>query len=198
MRLWWKNRQPIMICVTVLVTTPLLAMVCGLIVSPPALAASVPTPLSVFFPLTVVVSVNAVLDRADHRLEAGARRRIALADATLVVATVVATAALWTFLSAMASDSDLFVVAARNVTGYVGLTVLAGALWDYTTGTLAAPILVIAATLLGGSPGADTRLWAWPLRPADDIAAWAIAVSLLVTGLVSMLRTSPRPWRARR
>ncbi len=74
--------------------------------------------------------------------------------------------------------SENWLALARNILGYAGLALIAATLLEPAY-SWSVPVVYGIAVLVAGSE----KLWAWPLQPAGDGPAAALAAGLLAVGL---------------
>ncbi|HLI50912.1 MAG TPA: hypothetical protein VKU87_03900 [Thermomicrobiaceae bacterium] len=115
-------------------------------------------------------------------------RRILSLDALFVLIITALALTLSTTVGALVSDR-LYLAAARNVMGYVGLMLIGR---PYI-GAQAASVLPVAYAFIAALFGSHvdhyrhTYAWAWPLADASDPISWILAFATLLSGLALAL-----------
>lgn len=143
-------------------------------------------PLSFFLPLAVSIAVAWGLTTGDTYAESVACRPVRLLDAAYVF--FIGVLALATFTVARAiGGTDLALAAGRNSIGYLGLMLVGRKI----LGSNAAPLLpagfALTAAIFGRDRMLQTRWWAWPIAPADEVFSWGAALVVFVAGFAMMM-----------
>jgi hypothetical protein len=123
------------------------------------------------------------------------RLRAAQVAAVLIPGSILAMGVLATWPQ-RSPDIDLAAVAVRNITGMVGIALLAGRVIDARWSWLAPmtlALLPLASTLTRGeTPLWHRPWWAWCGQSHDSIWAWSAAIALAGAGTAIFLRLGPR------
>ena len=185
MRLWWRGRgqaRDVLALLAMLLAVFLAGQ--DTVPIPTLSGVGAPTPVAVFAPLILAISVGLGLSRRIS-LELVAARRIRLLDAAwiglLVVIAVCGCVAL-----DFTGTQQLGVIAGRDVAGYVGLTLLGWRIVGSHASAVLSVGYAIAAALLGYGAAGTTQLWAWPVAAPDDTAAIVAAAVFCLAGLATV------------
>lgn len=86
---------------------------------------------------------------------------------------------------------DTITIMLRNIAGFAGMALLAGALINVASAWLI-PFTYGLVTFLAAMPDHQAGAWAWPVRPADHVGSAVVATLLLVAGLVVASRNGAK------
>ncbi|MFJ9947293.1 hypothetical protein [Kitasatospora sp. NPDC091207] len=131
------------------------------------------------------------LGRGDLRSEAVAGRFLRGLDTGLVWAVAAAGAAAG-LLAHATGQSDLALVLARNIAGYLGTALLLHPLIGHRPAAAVIAAVPLLCSAAGWHPDGRPQPWAWPLHPASSPPALAaVALTLLAGTTCALLRHRP-------
>jgi len=189
MKFWWRARGALRDVLT------LLAMLASLFLAgqdtipiPTLSGVATPTPVAVFAPLMLVISVGFGLSR---RIDAEfvAARPIHLLDGAWIAALVVIAVAASTVLDT-SGPQQLGLIAARDTVGYIGLTLIGWRILGNHASAIVSVGYAIAAALLGYGAAGKTAPWAWPVAGPRDSLAMVVAIAIGCAGIATLANSS--------
>jgi len=152
---------------------------------PTLTGATTPTPVAVFAPLLLAISVATGLSRR-LGMEDVAVRRIRLIDSTWILALAVAGLAVALVAS---GRQHIGIIAGRDMAGYLGLTMIGCRMLGNQASAVLPVGYAIVSAMLGYNSG-TIAWWAWPVAAPGDSAALALALGTCLAGLVTLARSS--------
>ena len=191
MRLYLTVRRALAGVLMILAVSTLLALAGDVVVPIPTLTiATLAVPLSVLLPLAVPIVAVWALEEGDATLESVASRPVEQIDLVIALGLGTSTAMIAAGLGATIGPTPEAFVASRNAAGYLGLALIARAVFGGTSAPLVPAAYALGAILFGPTATGEPHVWAWPINPPNGMS-WAFAVGALAIGCLGHLW--PRP-----
>jgi hypothetical protein len=182
---WWRSRRAGRDLAAFTAAQAAIVLAGTVAIPIPTLAgATTPTPVAVFAPLLVAISVATGLSRR-LGLEDVAVRRIRLIDTSWILALAVAGLAVALVAS---GRQQVGIIAGRDLAGYLGLTMIGCRILGNQASAVLPVGYAIASAMLGYNSGTIAS-WAWPVAAPHDSAAMALALGTCLAGLVTLARS---------
>lgn len=139
-----------------------------------------PAPFVLLLPGIAAAGIIGSLQRGHFVAEARSVRPVDWLARALVLGWLLLVSLVWGIIGVVAADGELALLAIRNVTGYVGLGLIA---LRVTGGAFApaSPILYAVTVAVLGSAGAGA--WSWPLYEVSRTVGFGLAIALLLVGI---------------
>jgi len=147
---------------------------------------TIPVPLPFITPIIVVCAALAGLERGDRRLESTSSRVVRWDVAFILGLFLISTVVV--LLVQLFDEWGMGAAFVRNLTGYVGLGLIARYYLGGPVAAVVPVIFVLICTAIGLDERRQPQPWAWPLAPTDDFAATMCCALLGAAGLYGMTR----------
>lgn len=196
MTLWLKTRRPRLIVGSLIFFWVGTWTTGALEVPVPRLLQGVlgSVPLSVFLPLIPVGAVVTGLANSPAELDAAAARRTQWYDAGVVLFVVAVSVMVVVAYPAVAATlgTPTALMAARNLTGYLGLALLTLEAVGPMPAAFVPVVFAVVCVTFGTPSSGNPYFWAWPLVLGDHLPSTALASVIFVLGIGSLILRGSR------
>jgi hypothetical protein len=143
-------------------------------------------PLPAVAPLLVAITLALGLSSTDPILESTSVQRLRALDA-VYAAGVAGLVLIMCWMCAAVAGAELALAAGRNAVGYTGMMLLGARMLGRYAAPLVPAGMILFLAIFGADASGQPRWWAWPLRATGEFHPWAVAVGLILVGLLAWL-----------
>lgn len=140
-----------------------------------------PAPYVLLFPAIASTGFIGAVRRGDSVAEARSRRWVVGLTRAFIAGGILTICLVWGAFGALGAGADLPQTAIRNLTGYIGLGLIANRMVGGSFAPVSAVVYAVAVSILGSS---YAGIWSWPLYETSQLSGFIAAAALFAVGLV--------------